>query len=185
MEKKKQEKAKQAGRYFIFGVLNTLINYGMYEALALTVFSGENQLWMATLISGGISIFVGYFLHSRFTWRDREVGKKQLGKFFVWNVMMNVAVRPVLTLFFGLFGFLYRIAFDILCEGIGLPFSFDFVQSTGNYVLMTAVVMVINFLVYDKFVFWEGKRRKDDGEKDREEVGVKSVRKAGEKNQGD
>lgn len=156
-KQKEHKKAKQAGKYFIFGVLNTAINYGMYEALALLVFTGENQLWIATLISGAISIFVGYFLHSRFTWKDREVGKKQLGKFFIWNVLMNVAVRPVLTLFFGLFGFLYQFAFNI-CQGIGLGFSYEFVESTGNYVLMTAVVMVINFLVYDKFVFGESKR---------------------------
>ena len=33
----KQERKKQAGKYFIFGVLNTLIGYGLYEVLALTV----------------------------------------------------------------------------------------------------------------------------------------------------
>ena len=32
------EKTKQKGKYLIFGVLNTVINYGMYEALALLVF---------------------------------------------------------------------------------------------------------------------------------------------------
>lgn len=150
------EKMKQKGRYLIFGVLNTAINYGMYEALALLVFTAENQLWIATLISGAVSIFVGYFLHSKFTWKDREVGKKELGKFFIWNVIMNIAVRPALTWFFGLFGFLYKFAFDI-CQAIGIGFSYEFVESTGNYVLMTAVVMVINFLVYDKFVFGKAK----------------------------
>ena len=150
------EKMKQKGRYLIFGVLNTAINYGMYEALALLVFTAENQLWIATLISGAVSIFVGYFLHSKFTWKYREVGKKELGKFFIWNVIMNIAVRPALTWFFGLFGFLYKFAFDI-CQAIGIGFSYEFVESTGNYVLMTAVVMVINFLVYDKFVFGKTK----------------------------
>lgn len=154
MSKKLSDKTKQKGRYLIFGILNTGVNYGMYEALALLVFTAENQLWLATLISGFISIFVGYYLHSKFTWKDRKVGKKELGKFFIWNVIMNLAVRPALTWFFGLFGFLYKFAFDI-CQGIGIGFSYEFVESTGNYVLMTAVVMIINFLVYDKFVFDE------------------------------
>lgn len=173
-EKKKQvsEKTKQKGKYLVFGLLNTGINYGMYEALALLVFTAESQLWIATLISGAISIFVGYFLHSHFTWKDREVGKKQLGKFFVWNVIMNIAIRPLLTAFFGLviFDFLYKLAFDI-CQGIGIGFSYEFVESTGNYVLMTAVVMVINFLVYDKFVFGKvkhEKKQKDDAEEARD-----------------
>ena len=155
MGRKISEKTKQKGRYFVFGVLNTVINFAMYEALALTLFK-DDKLWIATLISGAISIFVGYYLHSRFTWKDRKVGKKQLGKFFIWNVVMNIAVRPLLTMFFGLFGFLYKIAFDI-CQGI------------GNYVLMTAVVMVINFLVYDRFVFGESKHEKKNAtEKDDE-----------------
>lgn len=159
MARKLSDKTKQKGKYLIFGVLNTAVNYGMYEALALLVFKEDGQLWIATLISGAVSIFVGYFLHSKYTWKDREVGKKQLGKFFIWNVILNVAVRPLLTAFFGLFGFLYKFAFDIF-QGIGIGFSYEFVETTGNYVLMTAVTMVINFLVYDRFVF--GKSKTDD-----------------------
>ncbi|MBR2586902.1 GtrA family protein [Candidatus Saccharibacteria bacterium] len=153
------EKTKQKGRYLIFGILNTVINYGMYETLALLIFTAENQLWLATMISGVESIFVGYYLHSQFTWKDRKVGKKELGKFFIWNVIMSIAVRPALTWFFGFFGFLYQFAFNI-CEAIHIPFSYEFIATTGNYVLMTAVVMVINFLVYDKFVFGETKEKK-------------------------
>lgn len=164
MGRKVSEKTKQKGKYLVFGVLNTIINFGMYEALALTLFK-EDKLWIATLISGAISIFVGYFLHSKFTWSDREVGKKQLGKFFIWNVFMNLAVRPALTWAFGFCGFLYKFAFDI-AQGIGLNFlSYELVESAGNYVLMTAVVMVINFLVYDKFVFGTKSTKKDDSEK--------------------
>ena len=159
MARKLSDKTKQKGKDLIFGVLNTAVNYGMYEALALLVFKEDGQLWIATLISGAVSIFVGYFLHSKYTWKDREVGKKQLGKFFIWNVILNVAVRPLLTAFFGLFGFLYKFAFDIF-QGIGIGFSYEFVETTGNYVLMTAVTMVINFLVYDRFVF--GKSKTDD-----------------------
>ncbi len=153
------EKTKQKGRYLIFGVLNTAINYGMYEALALLFFSEENKLWIATLISGAISVFVGYYLHSKFTWKDRKVGKKQLIKFFIWNVILNIAVRPALTALFGLLGGLYQFAFNI-CSSIGLPFTYKFVETTGNYVLMTGITMIINYLVYDRFVFGEKKEGK-------------------------
>ncbi len=170
MSKKVSEKTKQKGKYLIFGVLNTAINYGMYEALALLVFTAENQLWLATLISGFVSIFVGYYLHSQFTWKDRKVGKTELGKFFIWNVVMNIAIRPALTWFFGLFGFLYKFAYDIF-QAIGIGFSYEFVETTGNYVLMTAVVMVINFLVYDRFVFGKSKteeKKTSDDESEKE-----------------
>ena len=63
-------------------------------------------------------------------------------------------VKPVLTAFFRLpvFFWLYQLAFNI-CQFMHIPFSFEFVASTGNFVLMTGVTMVVNFLVYDRFVF--------------------------------
>ena len=67
---------------------------------------------------------------------------------------MSLAVKPVLTAFFDMkiFDPLYNLAFNI-CQFLHIPFSYEFVESTGIFVLLTAVVMVINFLVYDKFVF--------------------------------
>ena len=161
--KKSKGTAKTAGKYLLFGVIHTLIDYGIYTAISMTLFSGD-LLWITSLISGVISIFIGYYLHSMFTWKDREVGKKQLVRFFIWTAVMNVAVRPLLTMFFGLFGFLYEFAFDI-CQSIGLDFSYEFVETTGNYVLMMIVVMTVNFLVYDRFVFGTKHGKKSDSEK--------------------
>lgn len=145
---------KRAGKYFIFGVINTAIGYGIYEILALTIFSGEKYLPLAALVSGAVSIFTGYYVHSRFTWKGRQIGKKVLTKFFIWNVITSIAIKPALTAFFTLriFNWLYNLAFNI-CQFLHLPFSYDFVMTTGNFVLVTAVIMVINFLVYDRFVF--------------------------------
>ncbi len=172
---------KRAGIYFVFGVANTLIVYAIYEVLALTVFSGENLLPLATLISGAVGILTGYLLHSRFTWKERQVGKTELVKFFIWNVILAVAIKPLLTWFFEFWTFLYQFAFSI-CEAIGIPFSYEFVESTGIFVMMTAVTMVINFLVYDRFVF--GTTRKEAKEKNREKVDMKSVRESREEVEG-
>lgn len=162
-------KKKQAGKYFVFGMTNTIIGYAIYEVLALTVFRGD-LLPAASAVSGFIGIFTGYFLHSRFTWKGREIGKKVLGKFFIWNVFMFL-VKPLLTAFFrlGVFVWLYTLAFNI-CQFLHIPFSFEFVSSTGNFVLMTAVTMVVNFLIYDRFVF---------GKKGGKKVEVESVRETG------
>ena len=171
-------RTKQAGKYFVFGVANTVINYAIYEALALMIFSAENQLWLATLISGVIGIFTGYYLHSQFTWKEREVGKKELFKFFVWNVVMAIAIKPLITLIMDVPKVLYHFAYEI-CQAIHLPFSYEFVETTGIFVLMTAVVMVINFLVYDRFVFGKKKEKKDG-----EEVKMECIRKPGKEVEG-
>ena len=167
------EKKKQAAVYFVCGCLNTIIAYAIYEVLALTVFSGEELLAFATLVSGAVSVVTGYVLHSKFTWKERIAGKKEAGKFLVWNIVMAVAIKPLLTLGFQKMSFLYELAFNIF-QAIHIPFSYEFVETTGVFVLMTAVVMVINFLVYDRFVF--GKKKDKGGEK----IDMEGVRKTGE-----
>lgn len=150
-------KKKRAGKYLVFGVLNTIIGYAIYETLALTVFRNE-RLALASLVSGAVGILTGYYLHSRFTWRGREIGEKVLAKFFIWNIVVSLCLRPMLTVFFShsIFNVLYTLAYNI-CNLIHLSFSYEFITSTGNFVMMMAVVMVVNFLIYDRFVF--GKRR--------------------------
>ncbi|MBQ6147563.1 GtrA family protein [Candidatus Saccharibacteria bacterium] len=156
---------KRAEKYFFLGLLNTAIGYGVYEVLALTVFSGEGQLPIASLISGVVSIFTGYYLHSHYTWRGRQVGKRQVVRFFIWNIISATAIKPSLTWVFEFPKFLYQLAFDI-CQAIHIPFSYEFVASTGNFVLVTAVIMVINFLIYDRFVFGKKKEKAEEEDKD-------------------
>lgn len=153
---------KKAGRYFVCGMTNTLIAYVIYEGLALTMFRGE-WLPVASLISGATGIFTGYFLHSRFTWKGRKIGKFTVVNFLVWNIFMGVAVKPVLTKLFqlGIFDGLYLLAFNI-CQFLHIPFSMEFVETTGNFVLTTAIIMVINYLVYDRLVFGKKKSSQDD-----------------------
>ncbi len=164
---------KRVIRYFFLGLLNTAIGYGVYEAFALTLFKDE-RLWIATLISGVVSVFTGYFIHSHYTWKERKLGKEQAFRFLIWNIITAVAIKPVLTSIFELMNFLYKFAHSIF-EAMHIPFSYDFVKSTGVFVLITAVIMVINFLVYDRFVF--GKKKED---KNGEKVEVESVRKSRE-----
>ncbi len=165
---------QRAEKYFFLGLLNTAIGYVIYEILALTIFSGEGKLPIASLVSGVISIFTGYYIHSHYTWRGRQVGKRQVARFFIWNILMATAVKPGLTWAFEFPKFLYELAFNII-KALRLPFSYEFVSSTGNFVLVMAIIMTINFLVYDRFVF----SKKKDGE----EVDMEGVRKTGKEEQ--
>ena len=174
-----EKKTRRAGKYFFLGILNTLIGYVIYEILALTIFSGEGQLKHATFISGVVSIFTGYYLHSHYTWKERKVGKQQVFRFFIWNAILAAALKPGFTEILEKIDFLYKFAFGI-SQALHLPFSYDFVRSTGNFVLVMAIVMVLNFLIYDRFVFGEKPVKENKKEKNREEIEVESVRKARE-----
>ncbi|MBQ1393893.1 MAG: hypothetical protein IIY81_10275, partial [Lachnospiraceae bacterium] len=51
---------------------------------------------------------------------------------------------------------LYEFAFNI-ASAINLPFTYEFVLTTGSFALTSIVIMILNFLFYDKFVF--GKKK--------------------------
>lgn len=158
--KKDVKTSKLAGRYLIIGVILTVFNYILYTILA-RIINNNGILWVSTLISTTITIFLAYILHSRITWKERDPGKLGVYKFFIWNIIIAVAISPFLTWVFSLITPLYEFAYNI-SSAIHLPFDYNFVQSTGAFVLTTIITMVLNFLFYDKFVF--GKKKEEEKE---------------------
>ena len=175
MKRTKTESKKLAGRYLLAGMANTAIVYAVYEALALTVCRTGENLPVASIISGVAGTITGCFIHSRWTWQSRTMNRRKIGRYFIWNAGLALGIKPALTWFFELFGFLYKFAFEIF-QALHIPFSQEFVQTTGIFVLMEVVIMVLNFLVYDSFVF--GTARKEKRQNDREEIEVESVGEA-------
>ena len=181
-EKKIKDSAKAAlyGRimkYVGVGMTATVVDYAVYSLLIMVLFGGNADFaGVAAIISGIAATLVAYILHSKITWKTRDPGKYGIIKFFAWNALVVIVARPILTTIFGLFGGLYEFAF-MITDGINLPFSFDFVQSTGIYILMTAVTMILNYLFYDKIVFGTTKTDEEEGEN----VDMKGVGESGEK----
>ena len=169
---------KKVFKFIGVGLAITVIEYIIYTILMMVVFSGNAEMApLATGISGAIAMIVAFIMHSKITWRERDPGKLGIVKFFAWNILLVSLIRPALAALFELPVGLYQFAY-MITSAIHLPFDYDFVQSTGIYVLMTAVTMVLNFICYEKFVF--GAKVKVE-EQQRKEIKVKSVRKTGEK----
>lgn len=150
---------KRAGVYFIIGVTITVSNYLLYTVIANLIIKNNDLLWLSTLIATFIITFLAYFLHSHITWKERTITKTTIYKFFVWSLTQAFLVNPLLTQLFSYFTPLYDLAKSI-SETIHLDFSYDFIQSTGAFVLAGIVVMIINFLFYDNFIFGKGKHEK-------------------------
>lgn len=181
------------------GVTVTLADFLIYSLMVMVVFAkNTDMVGVASVVSGVLATVLAYIMHSRITWKTRDPGKYGVIKFFVWNALMVMFMRPFLTWMFGLLTGLYEFAHMIL------PFfSFEFVESTGIYVLMTAVVMVLNYIFYDKLVFSGSSSSGDVGssssvagsgdsangrgvdKKQRKKVEVKHVRKTGKEEKGD
>ena len=159
--------SQHAKRYLIIGIVLTAFNYGLYTIISNFIFNSSDPFWLsvATFISTAITTILAYILHSKITWKERHITKTAIYKFFIWNGLLTFPIGPGLTWIFGLFTPLYDLAFNI-CQNLHLDFSHEFVQSTGAFVLTTTVTMIMNFLLYDKFVF--GKKSPQNYKKEEE-----------------
>ena len=167
-------KDKKVLKYVGVGITVTLIDFVTYSLLMAIIFSENvNMVGPASVISGIVATFAAYLLHGNITWRTKDPGKFGIVKFFAWNAFMVILLRPLMSVIFKSFTGLYQFGY-MISSAIHLPFEYDFVESTGIYLLMTVVTMVLNFLCYDRVVFGGADK------KQREEVVVESVRESGE-----
>lgn len=144
--------SKHAARYLIVGILVTAFNYAFFAILSNLIIKNNDLIWLSNFIATAITTIVAYFAHSRITWKERKITKYSIIRFFIWNAMLTIAIAPGFTQLFSLLTPLYEFAFNIT-SAIHLPFSYEFVLTTGAFVLNSIVIMILNFLFYDKFVF--------------------------------
>lgn len=151
-ESKDVKTSEHAVRYFFVGVAVTLFNYLLYTLLSNVIINNNDLLWLSSFIATAITTVVAYIAHSKITWKERDITKHSIIRFFIWNALLTFAIIPVLTQLFSFITPLYQFAFNIF-QSLHIPFSYDFTLTTGAFVLTTIIVMILNFLFYDKFVF--------------------------------
>ena len=153
----KTKNPHHATRYFFVGLSITAFNYGFYALLANIIINNNDLLWLSSFISTAVTTIVAYILHSKITWKERSVTKASIYRFFIWNILLAVFIGPVFTQLFSLITPLYQLTFNI-STSLHLPFTYEFIQSTGAFVLTSIVTMILNFLFYDKFVFHKSRK---------------------------
>ena len=144
--------SQHAFRYFFVGISVTIFNYALFAILSNLIIKNNDLLWLSNLIATGITTIVAFISHSKITWKDRSVTKHSVIRFFIWNAALTFLIAPALTQFFSIFTPLYEFAYNIT-SAIHLTFTYEFVLTTGAFVLTSAVIMILNFLFYDRFVF--------------------------------
>lgn len=159
--KKDVKTSEHAIRYFFVGVGVTLFNYILYTILSNIIINNNDFLWLSTLIATVVTTIVAYIAHSKITWKERNITKHSIIRFFIWNAILAFAIGPWITQLFSLITPLYDFAYQII-EALHIPFSYEFTLTTGAFVLTSAVIMVLNFLFYDNFVFGKPKKQKED-----------------------
>ena len=145
-------KPKHATRYLFVGIGVTLFNYVLYSIIANLIIKNNDLLWLSHFLATSVTVLVAYLAHSRITWKERTVTKSAVARFFIWNAIIAIAVNPGLTQLFSLLTPVYDFAYSI-SSALHLPFSYDFILTTGAFGFTGVIVMILNFLFYDRFVF--------------------------------
>lgn len=141
--------------FLAVGIGNTLFDFGIYSVLALTVF--QNSIAAAGLVSGTLSLVVAFIAHKLITWRGRQLDKSTPLKFLVFTGFGMWVLRPILLALFVMLPWIYGFAHGI-STALRLPFSYDFVVSTGAFGFMIIIVLMYNYFVYDRYVFTQKSR---------------------------
>lgn len=141
------------------GMVNTVLDFAFYTLLTQTVF--KDSLGAAGAVSGTIALFIAFLTHSFITWRGAEVTRKALLRFFLITGFGMWVLRPLLLNLFIKLDWLYMFAHG-LSQTLHLPFTYDFVAKTGAFGFMVIIVLMYNYLTYDKFVFKKSHGKEQD-----------------------
>lgn len=142
----------RVGKYVVIGAALAVFNFAVYTLLAQLLFKNNDWLWLDSAIACAATAILAYVLHSKITWKERPVSKRGVAMFFLWNGVLAFAISPFFIWVFGLIKPLYGFVFDVSAM-IHLPFDYSFVESTGIFILTTIVIMILNYLFYDRLVF--------------------------------
>ena len=153
---KNTKTSTHAIRFFFVGVGITLFNYVFYAVLANFIIKNNDLLWLSNLIATSVTTIVAYIAHSKITWKERTVTKSAIIRFFIWNALLAILISPGLTQLFSFLTPLYEFAYNI-SSAIHLSFTYEFVLTTGAFILTTIVIMILNFFFYDRFVFQQSR----------------------------
>lgn len=168
---------KRIGKFAIIGIILALFNFLIYTLLARVIMNTNKLLWFDSIIAYCLSAILAYILHSKITWKERNSTKSGILNFFLWNGAMAIIISPFFTWFFQQIIPLYQFAFNI-SSSINLPFDYNFIESTGVFVLTTCVTMVLNYLFYDKLVFGKTKKSKHSDKTKDKIIAIKTTKDA-------
>ena len=149
---------KKSRRPIIFiavGIFNTLADFLVFTLITQTIL--KQNIALAGFLSGTIALLMAYVTHSKVTWRERSMSRISIIKFFAVTGFGMWAIRPILLLIFSRMVMVFDFSHKIL-SSFGLPLSYSFIANSISFCLMVFVVLIYNYLSYDRFVFNETKK---------------------------
>ncbi len=143
---------KRPAIFLLVGIVNTLIDYLFYTFLTQVMFKHESSIALAGIISGTVALAMAFTTHSFITWRGKDISRRTVIKFIMITGLGMWILRPVLLVFFLNFYGLYNLVY-LLAESLQIPLQYSFIANTGAFGFMAIILLMYNYLTYDRFVY--------------------------------
>lgn len=150
---KKHSEVAQIGRFGLVGILNTIVDFGVYNLL-LILFASLAPV-VASVISGTAAMINSFIFNRSFTFKAKKLSPVKTILFFVVTLIGLYIIRPIVVWFFtGVWLWPAEFAHHIT-SWLHLSFSQDFITHNAALVAAIAVVLVYNYLAYKYLIFNE------------------------------
>lgn len=129
-----------------------MLDFLFYTFLSQVIFRDASSIILVGFISGTLALVIAFLTHSLITWKGRQISVATVLRFFLATGFGMWVLRPLLLkLFIGLSS-LYGWAHTIT-DQLGVTLSYSFVANTGAFGFMVVLVLIYNYVAYDRFVF--------------------------------
>lgn len=153
MKKKANETAKQAGKFGLVGIMNTVIDLGIFNVLS-QVFGV--YVVVANIISVGVAIVNSYIWNKNWTFQDKSK-ENSVGKFakFVIFSLIGMGLQTFMVWLLATKWTVSGVWVFSVVELIGLDkiFAESFVINNWAKVWGIGLALVWNFIAYKKWTF--------------------------------
>ena len=117
---KKYPEIKAIFKYLIVGLINTSVNYLVYNLLLYKI---KIHIYLAASIGFFVGASISYHLNSKYTFKSKNISKKQFLKFILLQILIMV--------FFGLL--------------VYLLYNFVYLNKNYAWFFSTLIATLINF----------------------------------------
>ncbi|HSX41511.1 MAG TPA: GtrA family protein [Candidatus Saccharimonadales bacterium] len=160
MARAKTSTTTQAGKFGLVGILNTLIDYIIFQSLTKIFSIPLSYAFVAKLISGSVAMINSFYFNRTWVFKNNSRDSSGQALKFILSTLVGVLViQTTLTQYF-ITGFPYfgNVAFQI-ADSIGLVkllpdlLTHAFVLKTVAFGIATVGSLTWNFFMYRNVVF--------------------------------
>lgn len=150
---KKHSEVAQVGRFGLVGILNTIVDFAVYNLLLF--FFASLAPTVASVISGTIAMINSFIFNKSFTFKAKKLSTTKAVLFFVITLIGVYIIRPIVVWFFTVVWLWPAELAHKITSWLHLSFSQDFITHNLALVAAIAVVLVYNYLSYKYLIFNE------------------------------